>query len=37
MLPETMKMNFFGEGLQDISSMRFYASLGLLLVELFLQ
>ena len=28
MLPETMKMNFFGEGLQDISSMRvFYASL----------
>ena len=28
MLPETMQMNFFGEGLQDISSMRvFYASL----------
>jgi K(+)-stimulated pyrophosphate-energized sodium pump len=28
MLPETMKMSFFGEGLQDISSMRvFYASL----------
>ena len=28
MLPETMKMTFFGEGLQDISSMRvFYASL----------
>ncbi|MBP4142850.1 sodium-translocating pyrophosphatase [Flavobacterium sp. P4023] len=28
MLPQTMKMNFFGEGLQDISSMRvFYASL----------
>ena len=28
MLPETMKMNFFGEGLQDISSMRvFYATL----------
>ena len=28
MLPETMKMNFFGEGLQDISSMRvFYACL----------
>lgn len=28
MLPETMKMEFFGEGLQDISSMRvFYASL----------
>ena len=28
MLPETMQMNFFGEGLQDISSMRvFYACL----------
>ena len=28
MLPETMKMNFFGEGLQDISAMRvFYATL----------
>jgi len=28
MLPETMKMNFFGEGLQEISSMRvFYATL----------
>ncbi|WBX76301.1 sodium-translocating pyrophosphatase [Tenacibaculum ovolyticum] len=28
MLPETMKMEFFGEGLQDISSMRvFYATL----------
>ena len=28
MLPETMKMSFFGEGLQDISSMRvFYATL----------
>lgn len=28
MLPETMQMNFFGEGLQDISSMRvFYATL----------
>ena len=28
MLPETMKMNFFGEGLKDISSMRvFYATL----------
>lgn len=28
MLPETMKMNFFGEGIQDISSMRvFYATL----------
>jgi len=28
MLPETMKMTFFGEGLQDISSMRvFYATL----------
>ena len=28
MLPETMKMNFFGEGIKDISSMRvFYASL----------
>ncbi len=28
MLPETMKMNFFGEGLQDITSMRvFYATL----------
>ena len=28
MLPETMKMSFFGEGLQEISSMRvFYASL----------
>jgi len=28
MLPETMKMSFFGEGIQDISSMRvFYASL----------
>ncbi len=28
MLPETMKMNFFGEGLQDISSMRvFYATI----------
>ena len=28
MLPETMKMDFFGEGLKDISSMRvFYASL----------
>ena len=28
MLPETMKMEFFGEGLKDISSMRvFYASL----------
>lgn len=28
MLPETMKMDFFGEGLQDISSMRvFYATL----------
>ncbi|MEC5165024.1 K(+)-stimulated pyrophosphate-energized sodium pump [Flavobacterium sp. PL11] len=28
MLPETMQMSFFGEGLQDISSMRvFYASL----------
>lgn len=28
MLPETMKMNFFGEGLKEISSMRvFYASL----------
>jgi K(+)-stimulated pyrophosphate-energized sodium pump len=28
MLPETMQMNFFGEGKQDISSMRvFYASL----------
>jgi K(+)-stimulated pyrophosphate-energized sodium pump len=28
MLPDTMKMTFFGEGLQDISSMRvFYASL----------
>jgi K(+)-stimulated pyrophosphate-energized sodium pump len=37
MLPETMKMNFFGEGLQDISLRVFYASLiGLLLVELFL-
>jgi K(+)-stimulated pyrophosphate-energized sodium pump len=39
MLPETMKMNFFGEGLQDI----FYACflraslIGLLLVDLFLQ
>lgn len=33
MLPETMKMNFFGEGLQDISSMRvFYATLVGLLV-----
>ena len=28
MLPETMQMNFFGEGLQDISSMRvFYATI----------
>jgi K(+)-stimulated pyrophosphate-energized sodium pump len=28
MLPETMKMNFFGEGLKEISSMRvFYASM----------
>lgn len=28
MLPETMKMNFFGEGLQDISAMRvFFATL----------
>ncbi|WP_445456862.1 sodium-translocating pyrophosphatase [Flavobacterium sp. HNIBRBA15423] len=28
MLPETMKMNFFGEGLKDISSMRvFYATI----------
>jgi K(+)-stimulated pyrophosphate-energized sodium pump len=27
MLPETMKMNFFGEGLQDISMRVFYASL----------
>ena len=28
MLPETMQMNFFGEGLQDVSSMRvFYATL----------
>ena len=28
MLPETMKMNFFGEGLQEISSMRvFYATI----------
>ena len=28
MLPETMKMNFFGEGLKDISAMRvFYATL----------
>jgi K(+)-stimulated pyrophosphate-energized sodium pump len=28
MLPETMKMNFFGEGIKEISSMRvFYASL----------
>ncbi|MEO6347870.1 MAG: sodium-translocating pyrophosphatase [Aquaticitalea sp.] len=28
MLPETMRMNFFGEGLQEISSMRvFYATL----------
>jgi len=28
MLPETMKMNFFGEGLKEISSMRvFYASI----------
>jgi len=28
MLPETMQMNFFGEGIQDISSMRvFYATL----------
>lgn len=28
MLPETMKMNFFGEGLQDISALRvFYATL----------
>lgn len=28
MLPETMKMNFFGEGIQEISSMRvFYATL----------
>ena len=28
MLPETMNMNFFGEGLMEISSMRvFYASL----------
>jgi K(+)-stimulated pyrophosphate-energized sodium pump len=28
MLPETMKMNFFGEGIQYISSMRvFYATL----------
>ncbi|MEO8774010.1 MAG: sodium-translocating pyrophosphatase [Gelidibacter sp.] len=28
MLPETMKMNFFGEGLQEISSLRvFYATL----------
>ncbi len=28
MLPETMQMNFFGEGLQDISSLRvFYATL----------
>lgn len=28
MLPETMKMNFFGEGIQDVSSMRvFYATL----------
>jgi K(+)-stimulated pyrophosphate-energized sodium pump len=28
MLPETMQMNFFGEGLQDISSIRvFYACL----------
>jgi K(+)-stimulated pyrophosphate-energized sodium pump len=28
MLPETMQMNFFGEGLQEISSMRiFYATL----------
>jgi len=28
MLPDTMQMNFFGEGLQDISSMRvFYATL----------
>ena len=28
MLPDTMKMNFFGEGLKEISSMRvFYASM----------
>jgi len=26
MLPETMKMNFFGEGLQDISSMRVFGA-----------
>ena len=33
MLPETMQMNFFGEGLQEISSMRvFYATLIGLLV-----
>ncbi|MCL4158751.1 UNVERIFIED_CONTAM: hypothetical protein GTU68_050813, partial [Idotea baltica] len=33
MLPETMQMNFFGEGLQEISSMRvFYATLVGLLV-----
>lgn len=33
MLPETMQMNFFGEGLQEISSMRvFYATLAGLLV-----
>jgi K(+)-stimulated pyrophosphate-energized sodium pump len=36
MLPETMKMDFFGEGTKEISSMRvFYAIVGLSLVQLF--
>ncbi len=37
MLPETMQMNFFGEGLQEISSMRvFYATLVGLVVGAFI-